>query len=129
MIDRRIGQGQLNSAGRIFLEMATRSTSIGEGDKKNLSRLRKALKECLGIEGDPFYVPTHVQRHTPKFTLEDARDKADQRAKERTGHVSYEDHVNYDVGSNLSDDLADRTEEYPYEDVDDDDPAAPHLKN
>jgi hypothetical protein len=129
LIDRRIGQGQLNSSGRIFLAMTTRSTSISEVDKKNLSRLRKAFKETLGIAENPFYMPTHVQRHTPRFTLEDARDKADQRAKERTGHDSYDDSVNYGVGSNLSGDLANRTEDYSIEDVDDDDPAAPYLKN
>ena len=128
LIDRRIGQGQLNRAGHIFLAMATRSTSIREGDKKNLSRLRKALKESLGIGENPFYMQTHVQPHTPIFTLVDARDKADQRAKERTGHHPYDDSVNYDVGSNLSEDLADRTEEYPIENVGKDDPAAPYLK-
>ena len=121
LIDRRTGKGKLIAAGRIFLDMATRKISHNAQYKKNLSRLRKELQQAFGINGNPFYPPSTSSRHRhfPKFELEDARNKADQRVKERATHVSYREEIGHSVGGVLADDLEGRTEEYSYDEAGD----------
>ena len=65
-------------------------------DKVALSKLRAALKQLTGISSDPFYPFNDHDGWKPIFKLIDDRKNADERAKKRATHVSYEDTKSYD---------------------------------
>jgi hypothetical protein len=61
------------------------------GDKTALSKLRAILKRIINIDEDPFYEFNTADGWKPKFELIDDRNNADDRAKKRATHVSYDD--------------------------------------
>ena len=132
LVDKRIGKGVLTLQGIILLNMATLTRSSDKGYKKNLSRLRKTLQTRFGIDQNPFYPGNYPDRHFPVFELNDSRDKADERARDRAMRRSgtYDDNrLEHQPMGNLGSDLSERTEEYPVDEgFDGDDDAAKFLK-
>lgn len=84
--------GKLNRQGGVLIGMANRK-KIPASEPKTVSRLRKALTDYFGIKDDPF--DKTGRGWEPRFTLEDARNAADSRAKQdgirRTS--SYNDNI------------------------------------
>ena len=118
LVDRRIGKGQLNSQGQVFLDIATRTKSKHSQYKKHLSRLRGALQDALGIKSNPFSPTNQSRSHSPVFEFTDDRKKADQRARIRASRRSknYDDkRAAHQLSGSLASDLSERTEEYPFE--------------
>ena len=123
LIDRRTGKGNTNTSRKILLDMAAKQRTTDLQYQKNLSRLRIKLQKALGIEGNPFSTTQDSKRHRPIFTLIDARNKAEQRAKERVerSQESYDDRsLSHQRGGTLSDDSSGRVGEYPYDEGNDD---------
>ncbi|PLW68154.1 hypothetical protein [Pseudohalioglobus lutimaris] len=94
--DRRFNR--LNMAGTALLGLAQHTCIQQEGNcieggisKKVASDLRKALREITGIDSDPFYKYNQADGWKPKFTVSDRRRTADERAKEKAVHTSYDD--------------------------------------
>ncbi len=85
--------------------MTKAAPSKKRSNTKAVSRLRVLLKEKLGLQHNPFQADW-----TPHFKIIDKRHLADSRAKEGVKHVSFDE--NHHTGG-----------EYPYDPVDDDDPA------
>jgi hypothetical protein len=95
--------------------------------------LRGQLKVLFGIEKNPFHPSSFPNLHFPVFELNDYRDKADQRAKERASRrtESYDDaNIRHQLQGSLTSDLEEREEEYPVDpDFYDGDDADKWLKN
>jgi hypothetical protein len=114
----------LNTAGVALLGLAS-SASIPKSDggsgggisSKVMSGLRSSLKDLAGIDSDPFFDYNPADGWKPRFQFRDRRNAADERAKEKAGHDSYEDGLH---GSSSFD-------EYPFEPEDLDDKAAHFL--
>ena len=66
------------------------------GDKVALTKLRDALKILTGIVEDPFYPINECDGWKPQFTLIDDRRNADERAKNGSTKVSFDDVENYE---------------------------------
>ena len=60
-------------------------------EKTALSKLRAILKRIINIDDDPFYELNMADGWKPKFKLIDDRNNANNRAKQRATHVSYDD--------------------------------------
>ena len=114
----------LNTAGAALLGLASNASipmsdggSEGGISSKVMSGLRSSLKELAGIDSDPFFDYNPADGWKPRFQFRDRRNAAEERAKEKAGHDSYEDGVH---GSSSFD-------EYPFDPDDHDDPAARFL--
>jgi len=133
LLDRRTGKGGLNKQGQTLLDMVLQKPSKDPQYSKHLSRLRALLREKFGIQANPFVPSSKSNLHSPVFTLNDFRHKADQRAKERAQphHVAYEaESLSHQIPSALSDSLGTREEEYPYDpSIDEDDEANRFLNS
>ena len=81
-------------------------------DKTSISKLRAILRRIINIDDDPFYQFNTADGWKPKFKLIDDRNNANDRAKQRATHVSYDDQ---------------RDTDRPFEDENDD--AADWLNN
>jgi hypothetical protein len=133
LVDKRIDKGILNRQGTTLLAIAFQERSKDSQYKKHVSRLRGQLKSLFGINKNPFHPSNFPNLHFPIFELNDYRDKADQRAKERASRrtESYDDSLaKHQIGESLSSDLEERTEEYPFQDdLGESDEANEWLKN
>ena len=133
LVDKRIDKGNLNRQGATLLGIAFKERSKDSQYKKHLSRLRGQLKVLFGIEKNPFHPSSFPNLHFPVFELNDYRDKADQRAKERASRrtESYDDaNIRHQLQGSLTSDLEEREEEYPVDpDFFDGDDADKWLKN
>jgi hypothetical protein len=133
LVDKRIDKGILNRQGATLLGIAFKEKSKDSQYKKHLSRLRGQLKVLFGIEKNPFHPSSFPNLHFPIFELNDYRDKADQRAKERASRrtESYDDaNIQHQLQGRLTSDLKEHEEEYPVDpDSYDGDDADKWLKN
>ena len=62
-----------------------------------LSKLRATLKKLTGITSDPFYPIKDHDGWKPIFKLIDDQNNAEERAKQKAQHVSYDDTQHYDI--------------------------------
>lgn len=122
------GAGGVNRAGEWFLLLATRKAkanpaqlggakaNISSARRKQVSRLRSALRRALGIKEEPLEPVTDTGIWKPRFNLTDGRVEADQRAKERAYHYEFDDRRDGMPSGHATDDSDD---DYPYDPGDD----------
>ena len=111
-----------NMAGTALLGLATASSISMKGgasgtgvSSKVMSELRTALKEIARIDSDPFYSYNTADKWKPRFQVQDRRNAADERAKEKAERTS----ISYREGQPL---------EASIMDDDTNDPAAQFLR-
>lgn len=88
-----------NHQGRILIDLALKRKFPKQrphgNDKTAISRLRTALKQLSGIRSDPFFEYNSADGWRPKFKLIDDRRNADERAKARAQHVTFDETRDY----------------------------------
>lgn len=95
LVNRR--QGTLNSQGAILLGLAKNEIyKRTESNSTLMRRVRKALREALGMKGDPFYRHCKDKGWEPRFKLLNKLGASDERAKRQAELKT----VSYDVIQN-----------------------------
>tara|TARA_R100001377_G_C3180527_1_gene106469 strand:- start:87 stop:944 length:858 start_codon:yes stop_codon:yes gene_type:complete len=89
-----------NNLGGLLLGLSKKikypkSKTPAASDKTAICKLRGCLKKLTGLTEDPFTPYNEADGWKPRFTLIDDRGNADERAKERTVHDSYNDELDY----------------------------------
>lgn len=86
-----------NHLGLILLDLCEKvkfpKTKSENKDAAAISKLRNSLKKMTGISKDPFYSINEADGWKPRFKLIDDRRNADERAKDRATHISYDERV------------------------------------
>jgi len=66
---------------------------VSNKDKARKYKLCRALKQLIGVRGDPFHSRSPTEGYSPHFTIEDRRDDANQRAMRNRPNLGFdEDH-------------------------------------
>lgn len=106
--------GCLNKQGGVLLGLSKKQILPNiPANHKSISRLRKEFfKEHLGTITDPFKPYRKGVGWEPNFTVRDQQNAADERAREKAHHVSYDDNYNYNQNVLDSGEEDDDTEQF-----------------
>lgn len=83
-----------NKIGRLLIWLSQKkpTSTFPQGvNRKDLTMLRDSLRKLTGLSGDPFSPLHETDNYKPRFMIIDDRRNADERARQRSIHVGYND--------------------------------------